>query len=357
MGLYSKNIKFEQLVILFPFFLLKDAGWASSSWPVPRPVFCERELAPLGSVLLMSRVELLAADVYFLWKTFCRGASMSIRKNALLLFSKVPAPGKVKTRLSVLKDGILAPEWASHLYQCMLFDVVECCCDCVERMEVQQDADGTKNTYDIIISSPGFDQELAMRQLFADNEPFSRSITFIHDIGNSFDEHYNDAFQKVWAKGYDTILSMGCDMPALTHDVIEMGFHHLHELCQSTRGGVVVSPDQEMGVSIVGWPRQTRFDHTGVFYNQSGLTVLPAYTRKCQGLSLPMRYIPAMPDVDTVADLQHNITLLESIAYAAQFQDDLTCPKRTLEALEEYGLTDVRVHPNDLMDPRGEIDG
>lgn len=289
---------------------------------------------------------------------------MSIRKNALLLFSKVPAPGKVKTRLSVLKDGILAPEWASHLYHCMLFDVVECCCDCLNRMESAQNATQAAaqgpvaiiDEYDIIISSPGLDQELAMRQLFANAGEWPRRISFIYDTGASFDEHYNDAFRQVWEAGYDTVLSMGCDMPALTHDVIEMGFGHLHELGDMPGGGVVLSPDQEMGVSIVGWTRNTRFDHSGVFYNASGLTVLPAYTQKCQAQGLPMRYIPAMPDVDTVQDLQHNITLLQAIAYASRFQPDLTCPHRTLAALEEYGLVDVRVHPNALMDPREEID-
>ena len=36
-----------------------------------------------------------------------------VRKNALLLFSKPPIPGLVKTRLTVLKDGVFQPEVAS----------------------------------------------------------------------------------------------------------------------------------------------------------------------------------------------------------------------------------------------------
>lgn len=277
---------------------------------------------------------------------------MTQRKNALLLFSKVPEPGKVKTRLTVLKDGFFAPEDASYLYHCMLFDVIECCCDCLRRLEAQGDAD----SYDIVISSPGAEQEAAMRELFRQSGDWPRELVFIHDDGASFDEHYNHAFAQVWGMGYDTVLSMGCDMPALTHDVIEMGYRHLHELCAVKGGGVVLSPDQEMGVSIVGWTRQTDFDHSGVFYNQTGLTVLPAYVEKCQRLGLPVRYIPAMPDVDTVADLRHNITLVQALAYASQFQDDITCPHRTLAALEDWGLTNIRVMPNDLMDPREHID-
>lgn len=37
-------------------------------------------------------------------------------KNTLLLFSKLPEVGLVKTRLTVLKDGMFAPETAAALY-------------------------------------------------------------------------------------------------------------------------------------------------------------------------------------------------------------------------------------------------
>ena len=50
---------------------------------------------------------------------------MRERKNALVLFSKPPVPGLVKTRLTTLKDGVFTPEVASALYHCMLFDVTE----------------------------------------------------------------------------------------------------------------------------------------------------------------------------------------------------------------------------------------
>ena len=58
-----------------------------------------------------------------------------VRKNALLLFSKPPIPGLVKTRLTVLKDGVFQPEVASGLYHCMLFDVVEICCAAMADLE------------------------------------------------------------------------------------------------------------------------------------------------------------------------------------------------------------------------------
>ena len=291
---------------------------------------------------------------------------MNTRRNALLLFSKVPEPGKVKTRLTPIKDGFFDPEVASDLYRCMLFDVVECCCDALsdlDRADLERRAlEGTcdyqpvHDEYELVISSPGIEQERKMRELFASSGQWSRAITFIHDDGDSFDSHYNDSFNQVWERGFDTVLSLGCDMPALRRSIVIEGFERLHDLCERPKGGVVLAPDQEMGVSVVGWTRETEFDHTGVFYNQHGLTVLPAYIQKCESLGLPALYLPDVPDVDTIADLNHNVMLVQALEYCAKFQNDVTAPHRTADALREMGYTDIRILPNDLRDDRSEID-
>lgn len=291
---------------------------------------------------------------------------MKMRRNALLLFSKVPEPGKVKTRLTPLKDGFFDPEVASVLYHCMLFDVVECCCDALAKLEAMNaerraletvcDFAPVEDAYTLFISSPGVEQEDKMRELFAQSGKWPRKIVFIHDDGDSFDAHYNHAFQQVWDLGYDTILSMGCDMPALRQGIVIEGFERLHELCDVEGGGIVLAPDQEMGVSVVGWTAGTDFDHTGVFYNPDGLTVLPAYVQKADRLGLPALYLPDVPDVDTIADLNHNVTLVQALEYCSKFQDDITAPHRTAQALREMGYTDIRVMPNELRDDRSEID-
>lgn len=272
-------------------------------------------------------------------------------KNAILLFSKVPQAGKVKTRLTPIKDGKLKPEHASHLYHCMLFDVVEICCDAAKILKSRKQ----QNDYDIIISSPGAQCE-EMKNLFAESGSWPQEIKFIQDDGASFDEHYNCAFNKVWEQGYDTILSMGCDMPALSTPIVIEGFERLEYLLSVDGGGIVLSPDQQMGVSIVGWTKDTKFDHTGVFYNKDGLTVLPAYIQKAQRLGIPALFLPSVPDVDTMMDLYHSVTVVQALEYCGQFQDDLTIPHRTADAMRWLGFKDIRVAPNDLFDSREEID-
>lgn len=291
---------------------------------------------------------------------------MRVRKNALLIFSKVPEPGLVKTRLTHLKDGIFEPEVASALYHCMFFDVVEICCAALAKLEAQSqeaiaraeanaDEEAILDTYELIISTTPPENVEAMRVLFEQSGTWPRELIFIADTGASFDEHYNDSFNQAWERGAECILSMGADMPALTEMDVINGFNVVHELDALPQGGIVVSPDQAMGVSIVGWPRKTNFDHSGVYYNPTGLTVLPAYIQKARERELPVRYIPAVPDVDTMGDLMHNVTLVEALNYCAPY-DHNTPPWRTADALKQMGWDRIVVPPNDLRDPREHID-
>ena len=280
---------------------------------------------------------------------------MRERKNTVLLFSKLPEVGLVKTRLTTLKDGWFEPEVASALYHCMLFDVVEIICAALADLE-EADAKGdVRDTYELVISTAPARNLEPMRKLFEDAGTWPREIVFINDEGSNFDEHYNHAFQQAWDRGADCILSMGADMPALTKSDVKFGFEQLHKLDGLPNGGIVLAPDQEMGVSVIGWTRNTDFSHTGVFYNQTGLTVLPAYIEKARSSNLPVLWLPPIPDVDTMADFYHNVTLVEALCYCAEF-DDVCPPWRTAQALEEIGFSHIYVAPNDLRDPRDEID-
>ena len=278
---------------------------------------------------------------------------MDGRKNTVLLFSKVPEVGLVKTRLSVLKDGMFPPEAACELYRCMLLDVVEIICAALDDLEREQ-GEGAHDEYELVVSTTPAANASVMRELLA-AEGFSRDIAVIVDEGASFDEHYNHSFAQCWERGSSCILSMGADMPALTKADIRFGFEQLHRLDAMPNGGIVLAPDQEMGVSVVGWTRATEFDHSGVFYNVDGLTVLPAYIAKARALGLPALWLPPIPDIDTMADFIHNVTLVHALAYCAEF-DDICPARRTAAWFVEYGFSEIRVAPNDLRDPRDHID-
>ncbi|MBR3690512.1 MAG: DUF2064 domain-containing protein, partial [Eggerthellaceae bacterium] len=161
---------------------------------------------------------------------------MRERKNALVLFSKVPEPGLVKTRLTVLKDGVFQPEVASALYHCMLFDVVEIIMAAMDDLEARplsvdaRTGEEIRDTYELVISTTPAPNAEVMRKLFTDAGKWPRDFAVIVDEGASFDEHYNHSFSQTWERGADCILSMGADMPALTKADVIAGFDALHRL-------------------------------------------------------------------------------------------------------------------------------
>lgn len=281
---------------------------------------------------------------------------MQERKNVVLLFSKLPEAGLVKTRLTVLKDGVFDPETAANLYRCMLFDVVEIIGRALADLQAEADLaqDDVHDAYELVISVAPAKNADAMRELFS-ADTWSACPTVIVDEGANFDEHYNHSFSQCWDRGADCILSMGADMPALTKNDVRFGFEQLHRLCDVPGGGIVLAPDQEMGVSVVGWTRETDFSHTGVYYCQDGLTVLPAYIKKAREASLPVLWLPPIPDVDTMQDFFHNVTLVHALAYCAGY-DDICPPHRTAQAFSDMGFDEIIVAPNDLFDPRDHID-
>ena len=281
---------------------------------------------------------------------------MQERKNVVLLFSKLPEVGLVKTRLSILKDGMFPPETACELYECMLLDVVEIIGTALVDLQTESDMaqDDVHDRYELVISTAPAENADSMRALFEGDE-WPVKPTVIVDEGANFDEHYNHSFSQCWDMGADCILSMGADMPALTKADIRFGFEQLHRLCDVPGGGIVLAPDQEMGVSVVGWTRETDFSHNGVYYCQDGLTVLPAYIKKAKDAGLPALWLPPIPDVDTMMDFFHNVTLVHALNYCADY-DDICPPWRTADKLCELGFREIIVAPNNLIDPRDHID-
>jgi glycosyltransferase A (GT-A) superfamily protein (DUF2064 family) len=284
---------------------------------------------------------------------------MSFKKNAFLLFTKAPNPRVTKTRLTSARGGIFTPEEAADFYRATLLDVTELGFLALAELNraAQASANGdTPDRYDFVVScSPAADQPV-LEALFAENGPWPAPILFITDQGKTFDEHFDDAFRQLFARGYHSVVSIGGDLPTMPVSHIVQAFQWLeyYDSC-SSQGGFVQAPCQECGVSLVGYTADTPMDSTGVFYNPEGVPALDAYIAKAGERGVPVANLMPVADVDDTRDLAHTISLLKATAYSVNCQPGVFLAHRTLDWIRRTGVV-ISTPPNAGHDPREAID-
>lgn len=277
---------------------------------------------------------------------------MKINKHALVLFSKYPEPGVTKTRLMEENGGSLTAREAADFYKAMVLDTAAVGCHALKACR----GNGVDASFDFVVSTSPATQLPGIRAMFEEALP-GEEIHYMVDRGENFDEHFNDCYQQLFKKGYDSVVCIGGDMPAMTPDLVVRAFNWLVKLEKnSAAGAMVLAPCQAGGVSLVGVTQTANMDFRGVFYNTGGVSALDALIHIARQKDIPTALFEALSDVDLMEDLAHMITVVNAMAYAAKFQPDLLVPERTLAFIRQVGLI-ANTPPNTAHDPRNAIDG
>lgn len=288
---------------------------------------------------------------------------MTTTKQALLLFCKPPVAGLVKTRLTEARGGSLTNEEAAEFYRCSVLDVAEVCMlalnDLEELQARQRSSDPSlpQRTYDFFISTLSLEAIEQLRTVFEEDGTLPRDITYLVDTGASFDEHFDDAFNQIFQRGYRTVVAVGGDVPLLPREHVRDAFLWLDKLSELSDQGeaFVQAPCQQSGVSLVGMTSTTPLSAGGVYYNRTGIPALDAYTNKLSMSTIPNAFLSPVSDVDNDNDLAHAISCLNAVAEASLYQPGLFLARRVLEWVDGMGLT-VNAPPNEEHDPRQYID-
>lgn len=280
---------------------------------------------------------------------------MSTRKHALIFFTKVPTPGLTKTRLTKEHGGIFTPEEAADLYQAVMLDTAEVGFRALEILQKEATNNNGQDLYDFFVCATPAEDHPRIKEIFEEIDSHV-PLHFIADKGANFNEHFNDSYQQLWAKGYTSAVAIGGDQPQMTTGNIIKAFHWLKNFSGDYEGlGLVHCPCQACGVSLVGLTKDTPMDFEGVFYNANGVSALDAIINICEERSIPVAALETVADIDNVEDLAHALSLAHSQQYTARYQPDVIVPERFLAWAEEVGLQ-VSTPPNSDHDPRELID-
>jgi glycosyltransferase A (GT-A) superfamily protein (DUF2064 family) len=278
---------------------------------------------------------------------------MAKKKQALLLFSKPPVAGKVKTRLTKERGGFLRAEQAAEFYKRCILDISELAMSAL--VELEQEQASANTAYDFFVSAPSEGDIQLMRETFEAAGSWAKEITYLIDSGATFDDHFDNAFAQIFALGYESIVSLGGDIPTLPKSHITLAFAWLDYFQQQGTPGFVQAPCQECGTSLVGFSHNTDIDHQGVYYNLDGTAALDAYVGKINERGIPSAFLSPVSDVDEISDLAHAVSCIKAMEAASHYQQDVIVPRRVLTWINYLNLR-VATPPNDNHDPRNEID-
>ena len=290
-------------------------------------------------------------------------ALMAQSRNALMLFSKPPIPGFVKTRLTIERGGFLTPEQAANFFHRSLFDVAELAMQAIARLrqmnedERAADPEAPERTYDFFISTTPMENVDRMRKLFEDAGAWPEKINYLCDTGASFGEHFDDAFGQLFTRGYDNVVAIGGDLPTMPRSHIINAFKWLDYFTVTDKlgWGFVEAPCQECGVSVIGQTKSTPIDSKGVYYNLSGRPALDAYTEEIKAHDVPVAFLMPVADVDEAGDLAHALSCLRAMDLSSKWDTDMYVSRRVLEWADAMHIVSV-TPPNENHDPRQYVD-
>lgn len=266
-------------------------------------------------------------------------------RNAIVVFTKVPKAGDIKTRLTTERGGILTMEEACDFYEAVLLDVIDVCI--------------ASKCGDVWICHNQHGDRAYLEQLLSNLSDRNAIKGIFTDQGGSFDDCIQYAADYILKKGSDdrladSILLIGGDLPGIQPGTIKQAVQKLEVLSSLKQGqaiankvegtaagigaAIIEGSCQEGGFSIVGFTCTTPFDFHSVFYNQNGITALDRLVDKANEIKVPFGIIEMVPDVDIPIDLASVIPQIRAIQLAARSDAEVLPPWRTIKFFEDTGL-------------------
>jgi rSAM/selenodomain-associated transferase 1 len=193
--------------------------------------------------------------------------------NALVILTKAPEPGLSKTRLV----PPLSYAEAADLARALLID----------QLENLASFDGAR----LFIA---FTPEKAAG-FFEDF--ITHGFTCFSQQGESLGERMSHAFQHLFANGFQNIILIGSDLPALPLAF----FDRAYGLFEKSAADVVLGPSADGGYYLVGMNRMNTTIFDGIGWSRND--VLAQTIQNLAGVGLKHELLPECYDIDTAHDL------------------------------------------------------
>ncbi|MEG0855514.1 MAG: TIGR04282 family arsenosugar biosynthesis glycosyltransferase [Terrisporobacter sp.] len=193
-------------------------------------------------------------------------------KEAIIIFTRVPIPGKTKTRLEKMLSKIECAE----IHKNFLKDIRNTC----------------KNTKrDIFIFYTPIDHNNIIKNIFGDD------VNYKIQEGNDLGEKMYNAIERVLNKNYKSCILIGSDIPFLNVKDLEKAFSILREK------DIVLGPTEDKGYYLVGMNKATKSVFENIEYGYGN--VLDNTIKSIENANLTYDLTNKNRDIDEPEDLKH----------------------------------------------------
>lgn len=191
----------------------------------------------------------------------------------VVLFVRVPIPGRVKTRLAVA----LGADGACSVYRAMVTDILSNITPCGFPIYLFYDGNDVENLPE---------------------EWITASSTVVPQTGDNIGERMAAAFEYCFSRNIDQVILVGSDIPSLDSSVM------LSAATSLTSHEITLSPAHDGGYCLIGLRRDTY--NKSIFRNIPWSTdqVLRATLDRCEHYRLNVELLVALQDIDTIDDLK-----------------------------------------------------
>lgn len=233
-------------------------------------------------------------------------SAQTARNAALVIFAKAPIAGQVKTRLC----PPLTHDEAATLHGSFVLDMLERTKVAAAKLKLPIDR--------YLACAPS--STLVFFQIMEERQ----AVKLIDQVGDDLGGRMQQAFETLFAQGYQRVFIVGTDIPSLPLDYYKQALTLLdsHDL--------VLGPALDGGYYLIGLkqPRPELFSN--IVWSTD--RVLAATQEKAANLGLTTALLPPWRDVDTIDDLK---ALMEASALDAKnTKNEQAFSQRTAGALQ-----------------------
>ena len=217
----------------------------------------------------------------------------------MIVFTKVPQPGFVKTRL---QHPLFSPDFPSQLQVAMLLDTIKGLKFIPEKFVpvITYYPEHAKLTFEKLIIDP----------LIQENSGFVSSLHFVPQVGKKFTDRFKNAFKYAFQdlKLFSALI-IGSDTPHIQPSLLQTAIHILQANSQNS----VLGPSQEGGFYLLGHNEPYLENIDSIFQQNNSFKELGNAMDLLLNVT-DVHILPEVTDVDQFEDLKTVRTIIKILS-------------------------------------------